>query len=143
MTILQTIIDNVGDLLGTSNLARLNKRVFKPVLGISINRNEYEMCNGANMMDLPDRQETRQFRSLNGYERQRTADAILEEMVANGTVFSDRRIHMLAAKQQSVPGQTDLTYTVQQQLSSSGDKLMKRALNYQNNRAALARRQLS
>lgn len=129
MTIFQTIIDNVGDMLGTSRLARLNKTVFLPVVGTSISRREYEMCGDLKDIPTPSKRETSQLSALKDDDRSTVANRLLEIMVENGTVFSDRRIARFAALQQSEPGITRLSMTVRDQMSRQGQEHLEEALH--------------
>ena len=137
MTILKTITDNIGDMLGTSKLAKLNNRVFRSILGTDIKRAEYDMCDGASGMLVPSRKAAAVIRNQNPDERQRMADHILNGMVANGTVFTDNRIAVLASGQQTRPGVTNLSYKVRNQMSSSGSLNLNRALRHQDRLAQI------
>lgn len=129
MSILQSIIDNVGDALGTSKLARLNRHIFQPVIGTAITRREYDMCNGADIIGEPTKRDYYQMKGLKGGNRREMANCILDLMVDNGTVFSDNRIVRFAALQQYEPGTTSLSWKVRDQLSPKGENFLDEALH--------------
>lgn len=121
MTLFTSIIDNIGDVLGTSKLARLNRTLFEPVLGTSITRAEYNMCRIKDNM-MPDRQISEIIQAQGRNERKQFVGKLLNLMVDNGTVFSERRIFALAASTQTNPGISNLPYKVEKQLSSNGQR---------------------
>lgn len=129
MSIIQSIIDNIGDALGTSKLAQLNNRVFEPVTGTAITRKEYDMCDGANIIGKPTKEESCYLQGLKGYDRRNMANQILDQMIDNGTVFSNRRIARFAALQQSQPGITSLSWKVRDQMSTRGKENLNAALH--------------
>ena len=117
-------------MLGTSKLAQLNRTVFRPVIGTSITREEYDMCGGQEIPTL-NKEEINSIKKMDAYGRTKMANHILEQMVDNGTVFRESRIATLAAAQQTQPGSTDLSYRVLNQLSAAGTEKLDWALSRQ------------
>ncbi len=125
MTVLNSIIDNLGDFFGTSKLAQLNKTVFRPTIGTDISRQEYDMCGGTNIWRVPDKNEAATIRHLKDGKRRKMGNDLLEKMVENGTIFSDAHIFKFASTQQKELGSTELTNKVLKQMSRHGEDSLK------------------
>lgn len=139
MNVLKTLIDTAGDILGTSKLAKLNRTAFRPLIGTNISRSEYEMCNGSELFAMPDRHEQQSIQNLGIHDRNDKANEVLNAMVENGTVFSNKRLEEFCTSMQSPTQQTivgdiplrgSIYYQMSQDLRSSvrNDALLKRSL---------------
>ena len=118
MSILKSFADSVGDLLGTSKLAKYNRNVFKPILGTNITRKEYNQSLRGTISpgELFGDAKTVIQNSSNA-EKQAMANHVLGHMVNSGVVFSEKRLTEFVANLQSFPGDNPIAAITENVLS--------------------------
>ncbi len=128
---INSFINTMGDILGTSKLAQLNRTLFRPVLGTGITRTEYDMCNGAELFEVPDKNDRNVIKNQTGRARESFANDLLSAMVKNNTVFTDSRIEAFVAGVQTRPGSNPIGIKVMKQMSSERLDRLQTRLSHQ------------